>query len=122
MESSLHNIRLTSFDVVLSLEVTKNVAEVNVEKLAVSLNHIVSRVAVTDSHDIGGDQVTCTGADKVLLGNFVLVFVWVHIPQVFVGGFVVKGFHQVIRVLFVDVGAIFGILDYFDEADTIPCW
>ena len=46
---------VTSFDVILGLKVTEYVTEVDMEKLPVSLNHVVARVTITNTHDVGCD-------------------------------------------------------------------
>lgn len=93
--------------------------KINMEKFTILLNHVVSRVSVSNAHHISGNKVPNTGFEKILFSNSQLFFILVHFLKIFKGGLIIKSLHNFIRILLMNMWTVLSILDNFNEANSI---
>lgn len=67
---SIDNILFTSLYTKFRFEVTQNMTEINMEKFAIFLNHIITWMSISNPKDISGDKIGCAWSDKILSSNY----------------------------------------------------
>lgn len=111
---------LTSFYVEFCFEIAQNMTKIDMEKFSIPLDHIISRMPITNAHYVSSNQVASTRSNKIFFCYSKFLLILVHSFQIFESWSVIKGFHQVIRVFFMNVWTILGILDNLYKTNTIP--